>query len=146
MPAAADLVHRPYTSLVDKQQNDPAYAHLQPRFSQTACVALGVWLVNHLDQEGVLAPPDADDVLSGTRPELVPHLAAVLLQTLREAPVVTGVGKITLAKDSAVVQARVRKTYRTRDSNVWLRAQMRTKLEAMYPDPHASNWLVDNLT
>ncbi|KAK8086712.1 hypothetical protein PG994_001686 [Apiospora phragmitis] len=79
----ANIRHVRYNSL--GQMAATTHNPMRPKFSQISCVAIAVWLMNHIDYTTDLIPPDRPDILDGSHPLLFPALFLCTFRTLREA-------------------------------------------------------------
>ncbi|KAK7959971.1 uncharacterized protein PG986_004825 [Apiospora aurea] len=138
------LVAVPYTSLRNLQTT--THRRMKPKFSQVACVALGVWLMNHLDDPAPLRPPDRGEVLTGMLGTQFANLAVVLFQTLRESSEQQAVD-ISLHGSGHTTRQFVRQAYRVNNDNARMRRQVRQALRIKFThNPNLRSrgqWILD---
>ncbi|KAK8030264.1 hypothetical protein PG993_011555 [Apiospora rasikravindrae] len=138
------IVAVPYTSLGNLQTT--THRRMKPKFSQIACVALGVWLMNHLDEPAPLRPPDRGEVLTGMTGTQFADLAVVLFQTLRESNN-QQVEDIGMHGSSHSTRQWVRQAYRVNNDNARMRRQLRKALKIKFThNPNLRSrgqWILD---
>lgn len=119
------------------------HPNIKAKFSQISCVAIGVWLIRHIEDPAPLRPPDDVETLQGLR-NLLPDLGVVLFQMLRESTLnydinVRGQGNAT--------RRIVRENFRVHQNNARMRRAIRAVLRARFTENQTLNsrgpWIVD---
>ncbi|KAK8134236.1 hypothetical protein PG984_006248 [Apiospora sp. TS-2023a] len=152
----ANIRHVRYNSL----QNMQATTHpsMDPKFSQISCIAIAVWLMNHIDLTPDLVPPDRPDILDGSHPLLFPALSFCIFRTLREAEEATSAdrplnnagGPLSVAGNTPETRAYVRGNFKMNFTKMQFTYNyvLRRMLQRAYGSPPANPeaWIVNGLT
>ncbi|KAK7920832.1 hypothetical protein PG985_008854 [Apiospora marii] len=122
------------------------------------CVAIAVWLMNHIEHTPDLVPPDRPDILDGGHPTLFPALSFCIFRTLREADEATSAarprtaagGPESVAGNSQETRSYVAGKFKIcpTNSQTIRNSALRRMLRSAYDSNPANpeRWIVDRLT